>query len=202
MAENAHRISSLETGVVALRRSLAPGLEQAADAARIRASVSCDPPAISKGPPLSDHAARSRNPRGPAERALRNLSGAFYGNASDRSLPRDRQGSRASPCKMQPPLGHGQGPPRGAFEGGGIPGRSGSKFAAVRRDDGYLRRGRLCPGITDLFVTEMVVATVSNEIFYDGDGQPTGITEQPISFGCDRNEDAVKEISEALTLAP
>jgi hypothetical protein len=40
-----------------------------------------------------------------------------------------------------------------------------------------------------------------HEIFYDGDGQPTGMTEQPISFGCDRNEDAVKEISEALTLA-
>jgi hypothetical protein len=29
-----------------------------------------------------------------------------------------------------------------------------------------------------------------HEIFYDGDGQPTGMTEQPISFGCDRNEDA------------
>jgi hypothetical protein len=44
MAEsNADRISSLETGVVALRHSPAPGLEQAADAARIRASVSCDP---------------------------------------------------------------------------------------------------------------------------------------------------------------
>jgi hypothetical protein len=40
-----------------------------------------------------------------------------------------------------------------------------------------------------------------HEIVYDGDGQPTGMTEQPISFGCDRNEDAVKEISEALKLA-
>jgi hypothetical protein len=39
----ADRISSLETRVVALRRSLAPGLEQPADVARIRASVSCDP---------------------------------------------------------------------------------------------------------------------------------------------------------------
>jgi hypothetical protein len=27
------------------------------------------------------------------------------------------------------------------------------------------------------------------------------MTEQPISFGCDRNEDAIKEISEALKLA-
>jgi hypothetical protein len=40
-----------------------------------------------------------------------------------------------------------------------------------------------------------------HEIFYDDDGQPTGMTEQPISFSCDRNEDAVKEISEALKLA-